>query len=179
MAQLFVTKHKDTEVAASHAANANDPQHPLIDFSAYLDGESLLQEDLVLWYNLGMHHVPHTGDLPNTVQTTAQSAIIFSPHNYLLGDPSRQTKQMIRLDYNSSADNIVSTAHTFGSHQASGSINLTALQTDFYAYSGDVNVRKFPYTPLEPYNQTVAELSNLSPATIALPTPPSSTPPST
>lgn len=44
-----------------------DTFDPIIDFGKYLDGENLEQEDLVIWFNLGMHHVPHTGDLANTV----------------------------------------------------------------------------------------------------------------
>ena len=46
-----------------------------------------------------MHHVPHTGDLPNTVFTSAHSSVMLSPINYLPGDPSRQTVNMVRLNY--------------------------------------------------------------------------------
>ena len=34
----------------------------MINFDEFFDGESLKQEDLVVWMNLGMHHLPHTGD---------------------------------------------------------------------------------------------------------------------
>ena len=50
---------------AAHAFNDYDTARPLIDFNNFFDGDNLIQEDLVLWFNLGMHHVPHTGDLPN------------------------------------------------------------------------------------------------------------------
>jgi primary-amine oxidase len=46
-----------------------------------------------------MHHIPHTGDLPNTVFTTAHSAIQITPSNYFMYDQSRDTVNMIRLDY--------------------------------------------------------------------------------
>lgn len=59
---LYVTKRKDTENAASHSCNSYDPRNPIIDFADYFDGENLVQEDLVMWFNLGMHHVPHTGE---------------------------------------------------------------------------------------------------------------------
>lgn len=36
-------------------SNAYDPGNPVIDFDKFFDGENLLQEDLVLWANLGMH----------------------------------------------------------------------------------------------------------------------------
>jgi primary-amine oxidase len=48
--------------------------------------------------NLGMHHVPHTGDLPNTLMTSAHSSIRFEPFNYLLGDPSIAVSQQIRVN---------------------------------------------------------------------------------
>ncbi|BGP20022.1 hypothetical protein JCM10213_000596 [Rhodosporidiobolus nylandii] len=153
---LYVLKHHDSEFSVSHASNAYHPQDPVVDFSRYFDGENLEQEDLVLYINLGMHHVPHTGDLGNTVQQTAHAGVLFSPHNYLLRDPSRQTSQMIRINYNSTSDDKqVQDVLTFGTQTASGLYNLTALQPDFENYQGDVSVRKFPYDPTNPYNETV------------------------
>ncbi|KAJ7058557.1 copper amine oxidase [Mycena amicta] len=148
---LYVSKQKDTEVRASHANNDYDPGHPLIDFSKYFNGENINQTDIVLWVNLGMHHVPHTGDLPNTVFTSAQSAFLITPHNYLLHDASRATRQMLRIDYNSSGVQLVK---QFGAKSAEGLVNLTALQPNFDDYEGDVAVRKFPYDPLHPFNDT-------------------------
>jgi hypothetical protein len=58
-----------------------------------------------------MHHVPHTGDLPNTVFTTAQSSVFISPHNYLLSDPSRSTSQQVQINFD--GDNVA--VSTFGS----------------------------------------------------------------
>lgn len=50
---LYVTKHHDAEASSAHSTNAYNPEHPMVDFAKFLDGESLVQEDLVLWYNLG------------------------------------------------------------------------------------------------------------------------------
>lgn len=90
-----------------------------------------------------MHHVPHTGDLPNTVFTTAQSSMQILPHNYLLRDPSRNTRHTVRIDY--SNDDGVTDVKTFGAEMPKGTSNLTAATPDFWAYLGDVAVRKFPY----------------------------------
>jgi primary-amine oxidase len=46
-----------------------------------------------------MHHMPHTGDLPNTMFTAAHSAMRFEPFNYLEGDPSVASNQQVRIDY--------------------------------------------------------------------------------
>jgi primary-amine oxidase len=47
-----------------------------------------------------MHHLPHTGDLPNTMFSAAHSAMRFEPQNYLEGDPSVASNQQVRIDYN-------------------------------------------------------------------------------
>ncbi|KAK6849702.1 Copper amine oxidase [Apiospora arundinis] len=71
---LYATKFKDTEVRGSSPYNLLDVEDPLVDFAKFQNSESLEQEDLVLWFNLGMHHIPHTGDLPNTmVQLTSKN----------------------------------------------------------------------------------------------------------
>ena len=62
---------------------------PAVNFDDFFNGENLLQEDLVMWVNLGVHHIPHTGDLPNTVFTTAHTAIQIAPSNYFKYDQSR------------------------------------------------------------------------------------------
>ncbi|KAK4699567.1 hypothetical protein P7C70_g6693, partial [Phenoliferia sp. Uapishka_3] len=176
---LYVTRQHDYEQKSAHATvsqyfkgdegllvlifvlfsllkNDYDPQNPVIDFSKYFNGESLDQEDIVLWFNLGMHHVPHTGDLPNTVHTTAQSGMIISPSNYLLNDPSRASSQQVRINYNVSMAGEVTDVLLFGGEMPSGMVNLTAQQTNFEAYVGDVNVRKFPYNPEHPYSGEVS-----------------------
>ncbi|GAA6019560.1 hypothetical protein JCM10207_003744 [Rhodosporidiobolus poonsookiae] len=148
---LYVTQHKDSEFVSSHPLTSYDPYAPNIDFEQYLNGENLEQEDLVLWFNLGMHHVPHTGDLPNTVQNTARAGLVISPHNYLLGDPSRQTSQMVRVNYNSSnVDDIVSEVVTFGGKTSEGLFNLTATQFDFESYENIAEDRILPYNKQKP-----------------------------
>jgi primary-amine oxidase len=66
----------------------------------------------VLWFNLGMHHMPHTGDLPNTMFTATRSAMRFEPLNYLDGDPSVASNQQLRIDYND--DGTISYVEEFG-----------------------------------------------------------------
>lgn len=45
-----------------------------------------------------MHHLPHTGDLPVTMFSSAHSAVRLEPLNYLEEDPSVQSNQQVRLD---------------------------------------------------------------------------------
>jgi primary-amine oxidase len=57
---LMFSVAKDTEPRSAHIFNTMDKSNPPINFDKFFDGESLRQQDLVLWFNLGMHHVPHT-----------------------------------------------------------------------------------------------------------------------
>ena len=65
--------------------------------------------------------MPHTGDLPNTVFSTAYSGLIIEPFNYLSGDPSRATTQQIRLN-NPVGTNLSVT--TFGAVPASCAVDM-------------------------------------------------------
>lgn len=96
---IQITQQHDYEPRSAHAYATQDVQNPPINFDEFFNGESLVQEDLVMWLTLGMHHMPHTGDLPNTVFTTAHSGVQFMPLNYLLSDPSRETVNQVRIDY--------------------------------------------------------------------------------
>ncbi|KAF7196652.1 Membrane primary amine oxidase [Pseudocercospora fuligena] len=126
---LAVTQAHDSEPRAAHPYNGQDIHNPPIDFAAFFDGENLVQEDLVVWLNLGMHHVPHTGDLPNTVFTTAHSAVHFMPLNYFDEDVSRRTVNQVRIDYDGEK----------------------SQEQELWKYTGDVVIRKFPYDPNDPY----------------------------
>lgn len=152
--QLYVTKQKDTEPTVSNAWNNLDTANPIVDFSTFFDDESIDQEDIVLWFNLGMHHVPQTQDLPNTVMTSAQASMIFSPVNYFEHNPYKATSQQVRIDFTSEEG--VTDIHEFGKQMASGTVSLEDIGFDFYSYTGDIAVRKFPYDPQNPYNDTHA-----------------------
>ncbi|KAK8234385.1 membrane copper amine oxidase [Phyllosticta capitalensis] len=149
---FFVTRQKDTEPRSAHPANSQDVHDPIVDFDAFFDGESLEQEDLVLWFNLGMHHVPHTGDLPNTVFTTAHSGLQILPLNYLPGDPSRETVNMVRVDYSGGPN--ATTVETFGQLLPTCAVDLAEYEPDLHSYTGDVVIRKFPFDPNDPYLET-------------------------
>jgi len=109
---FYVTQQKDTEPRAADAYNQFSRDDPLVNFGTFFDDESLDQEDLVLWFNLGMHHLPHTGDLPNTMFSSAHSAMRFEPFNYLVGDPSVSSNQQVRIEYD--AEGTVLSVDEFG-----------------------------------------------------------------
>ena len=95
--QLYALKRKDTEPISSHPESGYYTDKAIIDFNDFFDGESLEQEDIVLYFNLGMHHMPDTYDLPVTVFQGAQSGITLRPQNYGRSDPSKSTRQQTHI----------------------------------------------------------------------------------
>lgn len=45
---LYAVRHKDTEPRSVYALSSLDPARPVVDFDKFFDGESLMQEDLVM-----------------------------------------------------------------------------------------------------------------------------------
>jgi Copper amine oxidase, enzyme domain/Copper amine oxidase, N2 domain len=67
-------------------------------FAHMLDDESIEQEDLMVYFNLGNHRVPTTQDVPNTLMHTSGSGVMFVPFNYFDRDVSRETVSGVRID---------------------------------------------------------------------------------
>lgn len=58
---------------------------------------------------------------------------------------------MIRINY--TPDNVTD-VNTFGQEEYSGQVDLAQTAWDPMTYAGDVAVRKFPYDPQNPYNDS-------------------------
>jgi len=138
-----VTRQKDTEPRAVHPYNNMDTPNPPVDFSKFFNSESLEQQDLVVWVNMGMHHVPHTGDLPNTVMTSAHAAIQFLPSNYLPGDPSVRAASRVRVNYEKGVVNVTKVGRP-----------SDVCVNDLSRYTGDYAVNLNPYDPEHPFFDT-------------------------
>ncbi|KAL2211162.1 amine oxidase catalytic domain-containing protein [Sarocladium strictum] len=143
---MYVTQQKDNELYAVGAYNSLSPEDPQVDFNKYFNGESLVQEDIVVWFNLGMHHMPHTGDLPNTVFSTAHSAITIEPFNYNLGDPSQASTQQVLIKTTDKGPEIT----RYGAQEATCPIDLAQLNPDLSSYSNTVSVLKYPFDGSKP-----------------------------
>ncbi|KAF3766181.1 amine oxidase catalytic domain-containing protein [Cryphonectria parasitica EP155] len=110
---VWVLRRKDEEPRAADPLNYLDTLHPILDFNKLADSEALRgygdddddddddddenDGDLVIYFNVGSHHVPHSGDIPNTLMHTSASAVMFVPHNFADRDPSRESVQGVRL----------------------------------------------------------------------------------
>jgi primary-amine oxidase len=122
----------------------------------------------VVWFNLGMHHMPHTGDLPNTVFSTAHSAITIEPFNYLPGDPSQASTQQVLIKTTDSQAEIT----RYGAKNTTCPVDLvrfnswyisdqrfdaddcyslqSQLNPDLSQYSNTISVLKFPFDGSKP-----------------------------
>jgi primary-amine oxidase len=79
---LAVTRQHDAEQYANSWQNINLARKPQHDFRKFFDGESVEGEDLVVWFNLGMHHFTRSEDVPVTLYSEAASSIVFAPQNF-------------------------------------------------------------------------------------------------
>ncbi|KAL9582819.1 MAG: hypothetical protein Q9212_003073 [Teloschistes hypoglaucus] len=136
---LYAVQRKDTEPQSAYPYNGRDPNNPVVDFAKFFDGDSLDQEDIVIYVNLGMHHIPDQSDLPNT---SAVSSIILAPQNALHGDPSRSTIHQTRLNL---VNGTVAEAVTFGSKSPKCSFDLGRTRPRLEEWTAEVYEVKYPY----------------------------------
>ncbi|KAI9365974.1 copper amine oxidase [Zopfochytrium polystomum] len=94
---LAVTVQKDSESYSSDEFNQESNNKPLVNFEDFLDGESVDGADIVTWVTLGMHHVPNTQDIPNTLAHTAHTSLILTPFNYFDSEQTRRSAQTIEV----------------------------------------------------------------------------------
>ncbi|KAL6922703.1 hypothetical protein FSST1_006729 [Fusarium sambucinum] len=145
---IFALQHHDTEPKSAYAFNSYDPHHPAVDFNKFFNGESLDQEDIVFYaryFNLGMHHLPNTADVPNTVTTKAVSSMMISPQNYFSGDISRRTMHQVRVSYNEKSN--VTGVKMFGIKQPTCAFDMTKTAPKLDTFVGELQIPKFPFNP--------------------------------
>ncbi|KAL0566982.1 hypothetical protein V5O48_015011 [Marasmius crinis-equi] len=94
---LAVSKRKESEPASSSMWDQNLTGDPPVNFHNFFDGESLDQEDLIMWVNVGMHHIPSAEDVPNTKTNIATSSFMLFPVNYFDYDVSINSRNAIVL----------------------------------------------------------------------------------
>ncbi|KAF7374336.1 Amine oxidase catalytic domain-containing protein [Mycena sanguinolenta] len=95
---LAVSRRKDSEPSSSSMWNVNLPGAPPVDFYEFFDGESLEQEDLTAWVNLGMHHIPRAEDSPMTLTNIATSSVLLTPFNFNDWDPAMESMNAIVIN---------------------------------------------------------------------------------
>jgi primary-amine oxidase len=81
---LWVTAYKQGEVyAAGNYPNQSPGGEGLPKF---VDGERITDDDLVVWYTMGFHHVTRPEDWP--VLPTVQHKVTLRPHAFFVRNPA-------------------------------------------------------------------------------------------
>ncbi|XP_029782783.1 LOW QUALITY PROTEIN: membrane primary amine oxidase-like [Suricata suricatta] len=86
--QLAVTRRKGEEPSSTSIYNLNDPWTPTVDFSDFINNETIAGQDLVAWVTAGFLHIPHAEDVPNTVTVGNGVGFFLRPYNFFDQDPS-------------------------------------------------------------------------------------------
>jgi len=94
---LAISRRKDSEPSSSTTWNLNLPGAPPVNFYDFFDGESIEQEDITAWVNLGMHHIPRAEDSPMTLTNIATSSVLLTPFNFNDWDPAMESMNAILL----------------------------------------------------------------------------------
>jgi primary-amine oxidase len=76
-----------------------------------------------------------TGDLPNTVFTTAHAGLTMMPLNYYTHDISTETLSQVQINFKKNGN--VSKVQTFGQQEAVCSVNLAKEAPDLYSLTDD------------------------------------------
>ena len=96
--QMTVTKRKEEEERSSSIYNQNSMHDPVVDFSKFTaDNENIVNEDLVAWVTVGVMHIPHSEDIPNTATAANSASFFLRPYNYFSEDPSMASQDGILI----------------------------------------------------------------------------------
>ncbi|XP_069138608.1 putative amine oxidase [copper-containing] [Argopecten irradians] len=97
--QVAVTKYKESERRSSSGYAYSDSSDPVVQFQSFIDDdESIQDEDLVAWVTMGVHHIPHTEDLPVTHSAGMDLNFFLLPYNYFTEDPAISSKSSVRIE---------------------------------------------------------------------------------
>ncbi|XP_059150285.1 putative amine oxidase [copper-containing] [Physella acuta] len=103
--QMVVTRHKDDEIWSSSNYAMFDGLDPVVNFTKfYQDDESIVDQDLVFWMTCGMHHIPHTEDLPNTPTVGNHLTFYLLPYNYFDECPSVSSRDSLHIIHRDRSD---------------------------------------------------------------------------
>ncbi|XP_074079919.1 amine oxidase [copper-containing] 3-like [Macrotis lagotis] len=93
--QLAVTQRKEEEPSSTSIYNQNDPWTPSVNFTDFINNETIAGKDLVAWVTVGFLHIPHAEDIPNTVTVGNGVGFFLRPYNFFNEDPSVQSPDVV------------------------------------------------------------------------------------
>ncbi|CAL1528469.1 unnamed protein product [Lymnaea stagnalis] len=98
--QMAVTQHKDSEQTSSSPYSQWNGDKKIVDFQSFVDDdENIVDKDLVAWVTLGVHHIPHSEDLPVTTTSGKHQSFYLYPYNYFPECPSMASRDSVRISH--------------------------------------------------------------------------------
>ncbi|WAR00782.1 AMO-like protein [Mya arenaria] len=99
--QLAVTKYKEDERKPSSIYACWDANRPVVNFQSFIDDNDVIKDvDQVTWVTMGVHHIPHTEDLPVTPTVGLDLRFLLLPFNYFHEDPAMGSGDAVRIEPN-------------------------------------------------------------------------------
>jgi len=92
---LAVTAYKEEEETITGPYDLNRLDDPQGNFDRMVDGDSIIQEDLVAWITLCSFHLPTAEDIP--MVNTINHGFTLSPHNFFDENPSMDMPHYLRM----------------------------------------------------------------------------------
>ncbi|KAL7054236.1 hypothetical protein AAHC03_026264 [Spirometra sp. Aus1] len=99
---IWINRYHDNEREGSSIYNGVDLADPFVDFTTFTsDNESMVDEDLVVWANVGFCHIPSSEDFPHTSMHYSTYSVVIRPINFFDATPDLSAgKQVFTKDIN-------------------------------------------------------------------------------
>jgi hypothetical protein len=103
----------------------------------------------VVYFNLGTHHIPNSGDIPNTLMTTSASSVMLVPHNFHDRDPSRESAQGVKLAMKKPGDGETDVKYYGAKYTEGFEVDLVSFycQCSFICFWKTVNIHSTNFSP--------------------------------
>eukprot|EP00878_Enallax_costatus_P012183 GHUV01012723.1.p1 GENE.GHUV01012723.1~~GHUV01012723.1.p1 ORF type:complete len:133 (+),score=26.57 GHUV01012723.1:641-1039(+) len=91
------TKQYDNEAHSSSVYGQARLSNPSTSVTDYLNDESIRNQDVVVWVNSGLYHVPVAEDAPVTTTTGNMLGFMLIPFNWAQESPATDMADMIQI----------------------------------------------------------------------------------
>jgi len=109
---VAVTLRKEDEPRSSSTFQQAVCRDPYIIFDNFLNGENITQEDLVLWFTVGLYHLPGGEDVPTTTTPGNYLSVFIKPSNYFDEDPTTDMKDTEVIVPDANGNPMITTYYT-------------------------------------------------------------------
>ncbi|VDM04604.1 unnamed protein product [Schistocephalus solidus] len=97
---IWISRYHEHERSGSSIYNGVDLTDPVVDFTKFTsNNESMIDEDLVVWANVGFCHIPSNEDFPHTSTHYSTFSVVVKPFNFFDATPDLSPlKQVLTKD---------------------------------------------------------------------------------